>query len=687
MANPLAVLIIEDSEDDVLLLLRALRNANYEPNHRVVDNETDMREALSSGQFSIVISDYVIPGFGARQALETLKSSGQDLPFIVVSGAIGEDTAVEMMKAGAHDYVMKGNLARLGPAITRELEQTQLRADRRHAAEAVRDAEERYRTLLQDTGDMVQSVNSDGEIVFVNRSWLEALDYESQEVVGRQIWDFIHPDWLEQCQAVFTRVMSGGAVTIADIHLLSKSGEAVVIEGRITPTQLDDGSTVTSAFCRNVTARRRAQEELRRASTVDNATGLPNRAQMELLLDEIHQQAVSEMQPAAIIYLNLDYLGQLNEAFGFQAADELIKAIAGTLRDAVSEDVIVGRVSGNQFAVLRPGIDAEEALNEATRLVRAVRETRVQVGTDRINATCTAGVVAFPIVGSSTADLMVYAAAALERAKSAGRNLARLYDPSESNPDSSMAMLSTRSMILDALDEDRFVLYRQPIVDLDDRSVVHYELLIRLQDANGKIRPPFEFIPQAESLGLIQQIDRRVVDMAFDRWKSEAETGQEHSFAINVSGRSVGLEFAEYAIKRAKAIGIPNERITFEITETAAVQEDSRVEEMTRRLGATGFKIAVDDFGSGTTSLRRVRELSPNFLKLDGSLVKELATSVTDRDFVSALVPLVHDLGVKIIAEFVQDEETVEFLRGLGVEYGQGYYLGMPEPFPSKVSG
>jgi Amt family ammonium transporter len=199
---------------------------------------------------------------------------------------------------------------------------------------------------------------------------------------------------------------------------------------------------------------------------------------------------------------------------------------------------------------------------------------------------------------------------------------------------------------------------------------------------DGSLRSPVEFIPQAESLNLIQQIDRWVISHAMQTWKSRNDAGEAMQLAINVSGLSVGKDIAEYLRQHADSNGVPHDAITVEITETAAMQDDSLAGTMAEMLHVDGFKLAIDDFGSGATSLAKVRELKFEYLKLDGILFKNLAENQSDREFVSALSKLTHEIGVEIIAEFVQDEETMEFLSECQIEYAQGYYIGEPKPFP-----
>jgi EAL domain-containing protein (putative c-di-GMP-specific phosphodiesterase class I) len=291
-----------------------------------------------------------------------------------------------------------------------------------------------------------------------------------------------------------------------------------------------------------------------------------------------------------------------------------------------------------------------------------------------------------PSDATTPEELIALSEEAIRSAKSAGTTSAHFYDRSETDRSTTATLRDARLGILAALEEDRFALVRMPIVRVRDRSITHYEVLVRMQKPDGGIASPTEFIPQAETLDLIQRIDRRVIELTMERWRTYADAGQTLSLAVNISGRSMGRELLDFIVEQADRWSVHHDHIILEVTETAVMRDERRAEAMISDMRAAGFKVAMDDFGSGATSLKRVRSLAFDYLKLDGSLVKDLATNEADREFVAVLARLAHDAGLQIVAEFVQDQETLDFLGKCGVDYAQGYFIGKPEAFPASPS-
>jgi EAL domain-containing protein (putative c-di-GMP-specific phosphodiesterase class I) len=270
----------------------------------------------------------------------------------------------------------------------------------------------------------------------------------------------------------------------------------------------------------------------------------------------------------------------------------------------------------------------------------------------------------------------------LYQAKDEGRNQERLYDPAQGGRELISALQRARGTIISAIENDQIVLFRQPIFAVSDPVPAMYEVLVRFESEDGEIIGPSEFIPEAEALDLIQQIDERVVELTFQRWKEYHDAGQDLRLTVNVSARSVGDYFGRFIVDYARALNVPPELIIVEITETATIRSGGHTAVFSQRLSDAGFQLAIDDFGSGTTSLKQLKSLEFGYVKLDGSLIRNLKSESADKEFVRAVAALAHGLGVQIVAEFVQDQETLDFLQECGVEYAQGYFLGKPERFP-----
>jgi diguanylate cyclase (GGDEF)-like protein len=381
------------------------------------------------------------------------------------------------------------------------------------------------------------------------------------------------------------------------------------------------------------------------------------------------------------VYLDLDGFKYVNDTHGHTAGDDLLVSVGKGLRASVRTSDVVARTGGDEFVVILHDAPPEEGLRKAAQLVKAVSETSIMAGNEKVNTTCSAGVVGFPIADASADDLVAFADLAMYRAKDAGRNRAYAYDPSEGGREVASGLQRTRRMILDSLAGDRVRLYRQPIVNVASRKTEMYEVLVRLADADGRLYSPTEFIPQAETLDVVHLIDQRVIELSFRRWRSYQDAGERLRLSINLSGRSLGTEMAAYIVESGGRLQVDPAAIAFEITETATWRGGAQTQAFARSLNDAGYRMSIDDFGSGATSFKQIRNLPFHFLKLDGSLVENLKEGRHDRDLVRSLSGLAHTLGVEVVAEYVQDEETMKFLQACGIEYAQGYFLGRPGEF------
>jgi EAL domain-containing protein (putative c-di-GMP-specific phosphodiesterase class I) len=326
-------------------------------------------------------------------------------------------------------------------------------------------------------------------------------------------------------------------------------------------------------------------------------------------------------------------------------------------------------------------------MKKANQLVGAVADTAVMVGGEKVSTTCSAGIVAFPVADASPDDLVAFADLAMYRAKDAGPNRTHSYDPSEGRRELVSGLQRSRRLILDALAANRVRLYRQPIIGVESREVAMYEVLVRMADFDGRLLSPAEFIPQAETLDVVHLIDQRVVALSFLRWRAYEDAGERLRLSINLSGRSLGADMAGYIVESGRRHQVEPSAIAFEITETATWRGGAQTQEFARLLNDGGYRMSIDDFGSGATSFKQIRNLKFHYLKLDYSLVNNLKEGRHHRDLVRSLSGLAHTLGVEVVVEYVRDEETMRFLQACGIEYAQGYYLGRPQEFEERPPG
>lgn len=430
---------------------------------------------------------------------------------------------------------------------------------------------------------------------------------------------------------------------------------------------------------------RRARGELQYLASHDPLTDLPNRRFLEHEIDRIVAECTAAGRPGTVAVLDLDGFKYINDSRGHAAGDRLLVKVAHLLTRALRPGDLIGRLGGDEFAAVLPGVSADDAQGVLHRILEILRTEAVIIGDGRaLRVTASIGMASFSADLPRTAqELLIDADVAMYEAKDAGRDrlaVASALDPPRND-------LRTRQgwvdQIREALDRDLFVLHAQPILNLTTDTIDRYELLLRMVGPDGELIGPNEFLPAAERTGLITRIDRWVLQRACVMLGDSQRAGEHLLFEVNLSGPSIGDPELLAVIERGLAQLPRREGLVIEVTETAAILDVPRARAFAERLAALGVAFALDDFGAGYGSFYYLKHLPFDYLKIDGEFIQDLRTSQPDQVIVQSLVHIAGQLGKKTIAEFVQDQPTLDLLRTLGVNFAQGYLIGRPAALPA----
>ncbi|MGD0713889.1 MAG: EAL domain-containing protein [Gaiellaceae bacterium] len=430
----------------------------------------------------------------------------------------------------------------------------------------------------------------------------------------------------------------------------------------------------------DISARKELEEHLAYLVDHDFLTGLVNRRRFEEEL-RLHVEEVARYGPTgALLLIDLDNFKDVNDSFGHKAGDDLLKGIAGLLQHRSRRTDLLARLGGDEFGLLLRRADAAEAATVARELVKALHRHVAVLGGENIRISASIGVTLFG--GLSDLEMFAYADLAMYEAKEGGRNRFSLYHPGGGRRKRASTRLVEAERIRQALEEDRFSLDCQPIVDLTNDEVCQYELLLRLQDdRSGELLLPGAFLYAAERFGLIQAIDAWVVRQAVALVDEHTRAGRRLILDVNLSGKSIGdPELAALIESLVTETAIDPACLVFEVTETAAIANIEQAKNFAHRLLELGCQLALDDFGAGFGSFFYFKNLPFDYLKIDGEYIRDLATSPTDRLLVEAIVSIAQGMGKKTIAEFVSGDDVTRLLRTIGVDYAQGYHIGPPRP-------
>ena len=433
---------------------------------------------------------------------------------------------------------------------------------------------------------------------------------------------------------------------------------------------------------RELSERRIMEARLQYLVAHDELTGLSNRSGLEKALDFAILRCNNFKQHGALLDIDLDQFKVVNDVEGHEAGDRLLIEVAVLIRGTLDNEAFIARVGSNLFQVFISKTVEAKALLIAEKIRLTIDEFDFKSGENIYNISASIGVAILePLEGiKRPSELMSRANHACYSAKTLGRNRVSLF---ESDNDELVCLRDDAKWvpkIRHALSEDLFKLVFQPVVKLSSGEVSHYEILLRMIDDTEELLSPVDFIPVAERMGLIHHIDLWVVSHAIDYIAALPKTQENICFTVNLSSHALQGDYLLPVIKKKlESTWISPSRLTFEITETAAVSNFSKTREMVSKIRALGCRFALDDFGAGFSSFNYIKNFPVDYLKIDGQFISNLAVDYSDQVLVKSMVEVAHSLGKKAIAEYVSNAEILRVLKEIGVDYVQGYLLGKPE--------
>jgi diguanylate cyclase (GGDEF)-like protein len=431
---------------------------------------------------------------------------------------------------------------------------------------------------------------------------------------------------------------------------------------------------------RRVTEQKALMAHLSFLATCDELTGQLNRTRLREELSRVIGKAEREGRSSAYFVAGIDKLAIINETYGFDVADEVIVATGKRLANSLRGSDIIGRTAGNKFGVVLSDCGEDEMAMVAERLHLAVRREVVETRAGPVSATISVGAVALPKNASTSQEAMLQADEALERAKGMGRSGFAVYTRSAQRESARRRLMTIADDTMSALNENRLILSYQPIVGAKSRLPEHYECLLRMTRTDGSLAVAGEFIPAAESLGLVRLVDWRALEMTPAQLRAHPTV----KLSLNVSGTTANdqswLNAFVDCIRENHELA---SRLTVELTETAALQAFEDNARFVSRLRELGCRVAIDDFGAGYTSFRNLHMLRFDMVKIDGSYVKNLSHSPDNQVFVRTLVDLAKNFHLETVAEWVDSEEDACLLAEYGVDYFQGFHFGRPDTAPA----
>lgn len=669
------LLVIEDTAADFLLVRRHLQKNGMDARLHQVGDPGALAAALKDGQWDAVLSDYNVPGMDFAGNLGAIRSAFPDLPVILVSGTVGEERAIELFKLGVTDFVLKGNLARLGPAITRALHDArELRAKRT--------AEQALELAIEATGlGMFDHYPQTGEMIWnaeMKRNYGLPVDASASFDTVRQQ---MHPHDRDSVDRAMEQAMHGVADGRFNLEyrvpgIAGQSERWLQVRGRYFFD--GDGRPVRCVgTALDITDRKRAEERIRQTALHDPLTGLPNRGWLFESAAHLFGRARRSLRCSGILFIDLDRFKPINDSHGHEVGDKVLVEVARRLSECTREEDLAVRLGGDEFLVLLPEMERASDAEEVARHVSRCLKQPYRIDGREFSLSVSIGIGIFPKDGLDLDTLINHADTAMYHAKQTGRDSIQFYSQELAVRSQTQARIEQQLKV--ALADNAFHLHYQPVIDVQTMRLVGVEALVRW--AHGGIGPE-EFVPVAESTGHIGRLGAWVIAEACRQHRAWREQGLPAiPIAVNVSAVQLRNEgFADQFLQMLVEGAVDPSALQLEVTETALVEHLDRATAVLSRLRALGIRIALDDFGTGYSSLNYLSRLPIDKIKVDKSFVQRLGQDTASRAITEAVIALGRTLQLEVVAEGIEAGEVLNYLREKGCSQAQGYHVCRPVP-------
>ena len=538
--------------------------------------------------------------------------------------------------------------------------------------------------LLDTAQAIVLTQNAEGQVMSLNAYGEMLMRYTESELQGKSFLNILIPEYESQDLLTrFKEIHSGKRMQLrheAITHCKDGTTRHVAWLHSHLGRQSESDPSILSVGL-DVTEYKRVEGHLAWLADHDPLTNLFNRRRFSEELGQVLSRAERYRHPGALLFFDLDRFKYINDTSGHQAGDTLLKMVASMLAQTIRADDITGRLGGDEFAIILPEINANGAIEVAKKVLDQLGHAQLTINNRTHKISASIGIALFPEHGANIHDLLAAADLAMYQAKAMGRNAWYLFSDKDRSRERIHTLVYWKEKIEYSHLHDNFMLYLQPIMQVKTKEISHYEVLLRMQDKDGSVLSPGEFIPAAEHTGLIHAIDHMVLRKAIAQVAKIYQAGFKVSFSINLSAHAFNdPELLPILKEELTSQDMDPACVMFEITETAALEDLPGARGLMIEIKELGCGFVLDDFGVGFSSFYYLRELPVDVVKIDGSFIRNLSESSDDLILVNALCSVARGFGKKITAEFVESAEILSLIEKMDIDYAQGYYIGKPAP-------
>ena len=650
---------------------------------------------LDQKVYDLVLLDLHMPYVNGHDVMRHIRGKNMPTSVIIVSGETSFDAAKDACTHGAYDFLRKPYATdELILTIGNALKERQLEKQNLRMLEQIRESERLHRYMVNTSPDIIYILDPDGCFTFVNDRIGSLLGYDASELIGRHYSILVHNEDSEQARFVFNeRRVGDRASRNVELRLKCKDERATrYFENSTLPIELSSMGIYTSdensrkstylgtyGVARDITERKIAEETINFQAYHDLLTKLPNRALLRDRLSLAISHAKRNEEMLAVMFLDLDRFKNINDTLGHIVGDELLQQVSVRLKSCIREGDTLARFGGDEFTMLLPKISkvngdisriAEKIINEL--------KTPFHIDGNELYVSTSIGISIYPRDGTCMDSLIKHADIAMYHVKDQGKNGYQFYNNEMTTPH--FQNLSMETGIRRALENDEFSLVYQPQINLKSGEITGIEALLRWNHPEHGMVPPSEFIPFAESSSLIIDVGKWVLRHACAELKRWREAGlPEIRMSINISARQLAENNIIDTITRTlKDYNLPGNTLELEITENEIMDDMDSVVQKLKQLSAIGIAIAIDDFGTGYSSLSYLHKLPIHTLKIDRAFIKEILMNNDRNSIINTIVAMAKGLNLNVIAEGVETQQQLDFLREIDCDAAQGFFFGKP---------
>lgn len=674
------LIVIEESANDAEVILNSLRKARFPIRPKHVEDEEDLQDALTEHEWDLLISVPQVGEFTVAEACDIINNSRQDIPIIGLVEQINDKLMGELFQAGVTRVIPSKNDTCLREAVSRELENLAERRKRKHLEQLYKETQRHNKMLLETSRDAIAYVH-DGMHIYANPSYCEMFGYRNMdELEGLPIMDLVALDDQAKFKEFMREFMTDEKEEEKQIDLdgLKSNNKRFKLKMEFSQA-IYDSERCVQVIIRDQSQNQELEQKLKEASRRDQLTGLFNRQYFLTLLEKALAKAMETNTRSVLLYIALDNFISLRDTLGIGGSDPVIKNIGKVLQKNVDSGYLA-RFGDNVFTLLIMDKDVKFASELATKLCKTVEDSVTDVGNQSIITTCSIGIAILLAASGSPQDVLSDAHTACKVAQKSGGSTHEVYKAVvKGGEQGGMKIADIAKMIETAKEENRLSLRFQPIVSLHGDTQAIYEVLLRMVDAEGQAVPTGKLFTAAEQAGLSTALDKWVLEEAAKLLQEQKKQGQETHFFLKLSDQAVKDETIPLFIRKLlKTMQLPGDSFIIEISESMAISQIKLAKAFITTLKNFNCKSALEHFGTGLNSATTLKHVPIDFVKVDSSFSKDLSSNEESQQTVKDIVKLAHELNISVIAEAVEDANSLTVLWQCEVDFAQGHYIQEP---------